>query len=266
MTNDIQDLVQAVLESSKYRHIHPGFVEQIGAAELAKGRKFKEAVKATKNKLHQVGGAYFSGSRDHAAWLESLQAARANQVMLKLACRKVMAEHTSTQERLPILEDFYRTIFTDLPLIHSIIDIACGLNPLAIPWMDLPGDASYYAYDIYQDMVSFVDQVIRDFGLSGGAETADVIAEPPTQQTDLAFILKTIPCLEQVDKQAGERLLEAINAKYLVVSFPAKSLGGRNKGMIENYGERFTGLVKGKGWGIEQIEFETELVFIVEKG
>ena len=69
-----------------------------------------------------------------------------------------------------------------------------------------------------------------------------------------------------MDKQAGERLLDAINARYLVISFPAKSLGGRDKGMVENYGERFTGLVKGKGWGMEQIAFESELVFIVEKG
>ncbi|TES88736.1 MAG: 16S rRNA methyltransferase, partial [Anaerolineales bacterium] len=51
MTDDLSQLLNAVLESAKYRHVHPELVERIGAAELEKGRKLKEAIKATKNKL-----------------------------------------------------------------------------------------------------------------------------------------------------------------------------------------------------------------------
>ena len=68
-----------------------------------------------------------------------------------------------------------------------------------------------------------------------------------------------------MDKQAGERLLEAVNARYIVVSFPAKSLGGREKGMVKNYAERFGELVERKGWEAEKFEFETELVFLVSR-
>jgi len=263
MTDDLSQLLNAVLGSAKYRWVQPGLVERIGAAELGKGRKLKEAIKATKNKLHQIGGAYFSGVHEYEKWYDTLRNSANEPAQLKAACREIMAAHTSTQERLPILEEFYATIFARLPEIQSVLDIACGLNPLAIPWMPLPKDASYYAYDIYQDMVAFIAEVIPLFGLDGKADTCDVITSPPNQQVDLALILKTIPCLEQVDKQAGERLLDAVNARYVVVSFPAKSLGGREKGMVKNYVERFKELVEGKGWEAEKLEFETELVFIV---
>jgi 16S rRNA (guanine(1405)-N(7))-methyltransferase len=59
---------------------------------------------------------------------------------------------------------------------------------------------------------------------------------PPTQHADLALILKTLPCLEQLDKTAGQWLLEAVNVDYLLLSFPVYSLGGRDKHMLENYG------------------------------
>ena len=54
-------------------------------------------------------------------------------------------------------------------------------------------------------------------------------------------------------------------ARYLAVSFPAKSLGGRSKGMVENYSARFEELIAGRGWQVlGELEFSTELVFVVE--
>ena len=81
----------------------------------------------------------------------------------------------------------------------------------------------------------------------------------------MALILKTIPCLEQLDKTAGLRLLETIQAEHILVSFPVHSLGGRSKGMVENYEARFHALVQGKRWAIQRFEFATELAFLVTK-
>ena len=265
MAEPLEELVGAVLESPKYQHITPGLVERIGAEELAKGRKLKDAVKATKNKLHQVGGAYFSASPRYEQWLGALRSSQNEPALLKATCRKIMRAHASTQERLPVLEHFYPDIFRELPEIHSVLDVACGLNPLAIPWMGLAEGTAYYACDIYQDMVDFLDQAIPLMGVKGGAEACDVVGDPPKREVDLALVLKAIPCLEQVDKGAGERLLEGIQARHILVSFPAKSLGGREKGMLENYEERFNQLVEGKGWRTERFEFQTELAFLITK-
>ena len=69
------------------------------------------------------------------------------------------------------------------------------------------------------------------------------------------------PCLEQVDKDAGQRLLDTIHARHVIVSYPTRSVSGRNVGMAQHYAERFAGLVAGRGWLVERFEFENELVF-----
>ena len=82
---------------------------------------------------------------------------------------------------------------------------------------------------------------------------------------DIAFLFKTIPCLEQVDKTIGPRLLAAIQAPVLLVSFPAQSLGGGQKGMIAHYESHFRELIAPYAWSVERFPFATELVFRVVK-
>ena len=66
-------LVAAVLDSPKHGRICEEFIRRVGAEELPKRRNLKDAIKATKNKLHQVGGAYLDGSLPYARWLDRLQ-------------------------------------------------------------------------------------------------------------------------------------------------------------------------------------------------
>lgn len=263
----IDQLVEAVLASSKYKSIDSAFIRHIGSQELTRRHNLKEAIKSTKNKLHQVGGAYQDTTPRYASWLNELkQASRSgNREHFLEVCKWIMAHHSSTRERLPILEQFYSTILADLPPINSVIDIACGLHPLAIPWMPLSEHAQYYAYDIYEDMIGFLNDCMALMPVQGSGKTCDVIHNSPPQKVDVAFLLKAIPCLEQVDKSAGQRLLESINADHLVVSFPAHSLGGKNKGMATNYEARFYEQLTHKTWPIRRFIFPGELVFLVSK-
>jgi 16S rRNA (guanine(1405)-N(7))-methyltransferase len=56
-----------------------------------------------------------------------------------------------------------------------------------------------------------------------------------------------------------------LNATHILVSFPLRSLGGRDKGMAEQYAQRFQELIDAQGWSTERFEFATELVFRVQK-
>ncbi len=85
---------------------------------------------------------------------------------------------------------------------------------------------------------------------------------PQLAHADLALLLKAIPCLEQVDKEAGRRLLDQVRADYLLVSFPVHSLGGRSKGMPATYEEHFRNLVADKPWSVQTFHFATELAFL----
>ena len=101
--------------------------------------------------------------------------------------------------------------------------------------------------------------------IKGSAKVCDVIQKCPTEKVDVAFIFKTLPCLEQVDKNAGIHLLESINAKYLFVSFPIYSLGSKYKGMATNYETKFKEMMEQTNWLDKKIEFSNELVFLVTK-
>lgn len=262
--DELEKLVTAVRASAKYKTVSPNLIRTIGARELTVRRSPKEAIKATKNKLHQVAGAYLDTSRpDYATALSALQ----HTADLRQTCRDIMQRHASTRERLPILDTFYSQIFAALPPIHSVLDVACGLNPLALPWLPLPPNATYLALDLYADMMAFLqawfDMTQTETAVRGTAVVQDVVSQPPTQPVDLALILKTLPVLAQVDKTAVPRLLDSLNARHLLITFPVHSLGGRRKGMPDQYREQFAEWANGRSWNVSEFTFDTELAFLV---
>jgi 16S rRNA (guanine(1405)-N(7))-methyltransferase len=263
MAQQLEKLITAVQKSSKYQHLTPELVRQVGERELTIRRSFKAALKATKNKLHQVGGAYLDRKIDYEKARLQLEIAAHQPDQLRAACLDVMSLHASTRERLPILDTFYTQIFAHLPPIHVVLDIASGLNPLALPWMPLADNATYLACDIYADLMHFLQQVMPLFDVQAKAFVQDVVSQPPTAQVDLALILKTLPVLEQVDKTAASRLLDRVQANYILITFPVHSLGGRRKGMVENYAIRFAEWVNGRSWQVQRFDYETELAFLV---
>lgn len=265
--DELEKLISQVMESGKYADISPDLVRSIGQAELGKRQSLKDAVKATRSKLHQVGSAYQETSIPYARWIKELAnlSHSLDDPAVQTWLKSCMRMHASTHERLSILDKIYTETLDSLGPIESILDVACGLNPLSIPWMPLKEGFTYRAVDIFSNMTDFLNQFFNHFGIQGRAETADVLQNPPLEPVQLALIMKTIPCLEQLNKQAGIRLLETICAETLLVSFPAKSLGGRSKGMVQNYEAHFRELTAGRNWQIERFEFSGELVFRVHK-
>lgn len=259
-------LLKAVQKSRKYGQIHVDLIESIGSRELSKGKNLQEAVKATKSKLHQVCGAYFAGRPDYSKWTKELkEGLKIGEEAFRIKCSEIMGFHSSTRERLPFLNEFYSKIFSQLPPVHSIIDIACGFNPLAIPWMPIEEGTRYQAYDIYHDMVEFLNEFMGIAGINGVVEARDITLKPPVNYADLTLILYSIPCLDQIDGSASLRILDAIDFGHLVVSFPVRTLGGMRKGMHEHYARRFDQLMEGRSWETSNLDFDTELVYIIRK-
>lgn len=263
----LDQLVNAVLKSSKYRNVCEDLIENIGMRQLSKSGSLKIAIKSTKNKLHQIGGAYFLKKPNYAFWLEELRKAKesGNEDLFRRTCVEIMGYHYSTRERLDILDEFYARIFSLVPPVRSIVDVACGFHPLSIPWMPISEKVKYYAYDVYRDMVSFLNEFMVIANVRGCAEARDITQRAPEINADLAFILNTIPCFEQIEKSAGLKILEAVNANFLAVSFPAKTLGGKEKNMLKHYEAMFNKLTREKDWIIQRLEFRSELVFLIKK-
>ena len=272
--DELELLVDQVRQSRKYSSICSAVVRRIAARELAAHPARKEALKATRGRLHQAGGAFLSQQPDYVGWLGLLSAAQGSAEPLRVACRTILANQSSTRERLPILDTFYRTVLAEIDPPHTILDVACGLGPLAIPWMALPADAVYYACDMYADLVAFLNRAFPLLGVRGQAWAGDVAgkwvlaaddAPDLSSPVDLALVLKAIPCLEQADRSAGQRLLDGLPARNVLVSFPLRSLGGAQKGMRRTYEARMDSLVKGRPWQVRRFEFPSELAFLVTR-
>lgn len=265
--DELEQLIAAVMAAAPYHRLMPELVRQVAAQEMSKGRRFKETVKAVRSKLHQVSGAYQMEAMALERWRAGLDALPRDpqDPALRSLCRQVMAQHASTRERLPILDEFYSRLLGDLGPIHSLLDIACGLNPFALPWMPLAGDAPYYGCDVFGDLVELGDTFRAHLRRPGEVRLCNLAQEMPPQRVQVALALKTLPCLEQLDKTLSLRLLNGLQADYLLVSFPARSLGGRARGMPQNYAARFAELVAGQPWQIERFDFASELVFLIKK-
>jgi 16S rRNA (guanine(1405)-N(7))-methyltransferase len=113
--------------------------------------------------------------------------------------------------------------------------------------------------------MDFLRRGIELLGVHAHAESCDVVHSCPRQTADLALVLKAIPCLEQIDKSAGSRLLDTLDVSHMLVSFPSQSLGGRAKGMAATYEHHLYKLVGQRPWQVRRFAFERELAFLISK-
>lgn len=263
----LDDLTNAARAGSDYRTLNPELVRWVAQREMPKNRSLKEAVKAVRSKLHQVGGAYLPSALRPAEFGEELSRLGSNwqNDALHAFCRRMLGLHASTRERLPVVEEFFNVTLGGLAPIHSILDLACGLNPLALPWMPVAKDVEYISCDIYADLLEVLNRFFAHCGVNGKAYECNLVEQTVFPQAQVTLLLKTLPCLEQLDKEIGMRLLDAISSPHILVSFPARSLGGRAKGMPQNYERHFNDLVAGKNWQVQRFEFASELAFLISR-
>jgi 16S rRNA (guanine(1405)-N(7))-methyltransferase len=264
--SELEQVVGAVRSSKKYRTVCAETVRRLAVDELERTDNTRQAIKATKRRLHQVYGAFEAGL-DYKALYQRLKDAyrSGSRASIEEACRQAMALHSSARERLPLLEHFYPAIWQVTGPPDSILDPGCGLNPLALPWMALPDLARYIALDIDVARIEFLDRFLALAGLPPLARCQDVLVEPPADQADVALLLKMSPSLERQQEGATLHLVHQLQTPWVVVSYAVKSLGGREKGMVEHYGRQFRQWAGDRGWLVQELAFESELVFVVDR-
>jgi len=283
--------------SAKYNMLHQPLIERIVAEESGK----KNPLKAAKTKLHQLYGAYSqSNAHKKAAQAMELLTPQQSFALQNFAtplgkgvtppsqtnnliggviqspdasdwCRCILGLHMSTKERLPYLAEFYKFIAKYTGTAKTILDLGCGFNPFSIPFMpdELKNLETYHAYDIDLRTMELLNNFFALMGLPQGAKCADLIAEIPAEEVDIALMLKILPVLEAQSPGCGFCLANNVLAKYLVISYPLQSLGGREKGMAKNYADTFKNAVEsGKLSAFNLIATENlprELVYVLKK-
>ncbi len=155
---------------------------------------------------------------------------------------RILALHASSKERLPCIDAFYAFVCGEMRgktgRAASVLDIGCGFHPFALPWMEAGRDVRYHAFDIGSGNVETLNRYFARAGFANArALLRNALEELPGTACDVAFVLKLLPLLEQQRKGSAKDLLERISAARIVVSFPTRSLSGREKGMESFYSD-----------------------------
>lgn len=262
---DVESIVATIKHSKKYRDTHEETIRELAKAAVNQHKKPKDATKAVRKRLHSIMAPYL-GDPDYEATSAAMTGAFAagDPKQVKSVCYDALYSHLSTRERLPIMQDFYHQIFQVTGTPGRLLDIACGLNPLAFPWMRLPDSIEYFAYDIHEPRISFINNYFKLQGLPQSARMQDVALHFPQEKGDVALFLKEMPRFERNYPGTGRRFLETLPVDFLVVSFPTISThGGRN--LTRRYRDFFSELTDGFDWRITELMFEGEMVFVAEK-
>jgi len=262
----LERLVESVIDGARYRNVCRDAVIRIGARELKRRKTWKEAEKETRNRLHQISGAFLEGRPHYTRWIQDLREAPDEEIY-RSELRRIMHAHASTHERLSRLETFYSTVLETIRPVHSVIDIACGFNPLSLPWMGLAEGASYTGFDLFSDMAAFTSEAMRcpfspEIGVQ--VETCDLVAGPPTIGADLALVQKFLPILQSDGDTKNLDWLRGLRTRHALITFPTRTLGGRNVGMSGTYAEQFNSILAATGWASKRYELAGELCFLVE--
>ncbi len=265
---EILALAEKIKSSSKYRNY--AFLDDtlldVLSEEHRKGGNISSVEKRAKRKIHNITALYL-GDPDYTDAARKIQNASKipNSDGLLSVVRDIMGTHLSTRERLDFLEEIYTWVFSITGQPTTIMDLACGLHPLSFPWMGLPDSTLYHAYDIHKERIEFLNQFQSAIGIEPLSELLDVISTPPTIKADVVFILKEIHRFEQRKRGCSLNLLEKLNSKFIVASFPVRNEQSGHK-FSESYHRFFTKIISPKSWEISETTIGNEMFFLIDKG
>jgi 16S rRNA (guanine(1405)-N(7))-methyltransferase len=219
-------LAQRIRSSAKYRGLNECLVRRVTTDAAQRFRDRGQADKYARRKLHQAFGAFLNGSpaREVTAMVDAVRSGRTD---LRTAALSAMRAHASSAERVSALVPFYDLLAEWCGIPGSVADLACGLNPLAIPWMRLSPGASYWACEVDAELVAALAGLDQVMPVRFTAVCCDLVASPPALRADVALMLKTVTTIDQQDAGAASRVLAALDCRHVVLSLPRRSLSGR---------------------------------------
>lgn len=261
------ELAKRLAESPKYRKLNLPMETLSDLIERAAtvSDSPKEIEELVRRKLHNLVAPYL-GDPDYSALEKSLSSLPKNSdaPILQEFCRQVLQSHSSTRERLPLLEEFYALLFARTGTPAILLDLACGLNPLSLPWMQLPKGSHYLAYDIHQPRIDFINAFFHHLGQKGEAIHQDILVSPPEQHADVALFFKEAHRFEQREHGSVRLFLQRLNASHILLSLPTVTLTGR-RSMLEQDRKLVRAACFDQPWSVEEILSASEIVFWIRK-
>jgi len=179
-------------------------------AENLSEKKLKLLTKEAREELRNYVGRFRAGLKNREKLLE------------KNEISKLLRTHKSTAERT----DFYPSLRKKIRALHprSILDLACGLNPLALA----SKETTYFATEINEEEIKIIKKFFRKKGINGRAFIFDIRSSPKNlPKAELCLVLKTLDIIGENRNEITKNLLKELKCEKLIASFSTKKLSGK---------------------------------------
>ncbi|MBU1051968.1 MAG: hypothetical protein KJ718_05450 [Nanoarchaeota archaeon] len=174
-----------------------------------------------------------------------------------LDIKKLLKTHSSTSERL----QFYPKLRSIIKKLKpkSILDLGCGLNPIALANKNIV----YHASDINEDELSLIKEFFKKNKIKGNVFVCDLRnlkTKNNLPKADLCLILKV---LDIIGKKHAEEIITKVPCKKLIVSFATRKLSGKKM----NHPRRiwFESLLERLNYNFEVFNSDNEVFYSIEK-
>ena len=258
MDNRTEKALNDLLTSKKYADICPDTVKNAFLEQTKRHGKLKDADKAARAHLHAITGAFITPDELKSA----KKALREWMAGDEDAFLRAVENHSSTRERVLIADELYARAFSACEKADSILDLACGINPIFLGKL---GYTNVTGLDIHAGCAELVNECAEFFGWKTRARAQDLVLNPPTEEADITLMMKLLPVIETQKPGAAKALLEAVKSRYMLVTFPTQTLGGKKVGMEKHYTEWFEARIPENIHVIDRFVIGNELAYMLER-
>ncbi len=253
----MEKLIAKIMQKKELSSLSKSFVEKILKEVISekkdffselekknynpKSKEYKFFVKEVRKRLRVVYGSF---DEDKESVKKLIDEKKYDEALKK---------HVSTRERLPFYGEFLELISG-----KKIMDLGCGLNPLAFKKEYIE---NYLAIDIGQE-VELVNRYFENEKIRGDAKLLDLSDKSVVRELvnvsanfDVCLMLKLVDTLESTTRDITDELLKMKCKK--IISFPLQSIGGKKIAPQRNWFKKKAGKYDRKVIGNEEF-------FIVE--
>ena len=229
-----ESISEKLLRSKKYGKLCPETIMRVCDESISRYKKASDAEHAAREALHGITCAFMTGN-DRKHCMESLRSylETGDRTDLEAA----LSRHASTAERLPLerTDAIFDRLLTGVRSDAVILDLACGIDPIYLAARGLNAVGT----DISGEAVELINAAGESEKMHCRAECRDLLGADPVPGGAYGIILlfKVLPLLERQRKGSARALLDRLEAPRIIVSFPTRTLSGRNVGMEAHYAQ-----------------------------
>lgn len=216
---------------------------------ISKGKVSKKFIKNVRCVLHSVTGAYSKKGK----------IGKRERLLAKEDYDGILKSSVSTRERSYGL--LYEEIFSITSRPKKIIDYGAGINPVSLH--KYPG-IFVFALEINKNDVDFLNKYFIKLK-NGKAELFDLNKTEKLSKFkgDVGLLFKVVDVLDlSKGHKNAEKIICAMNVKWLVVSFATKTLSGKD--MNFPYRGWFERLCERLKWKYKKLIKPNEIFYVVE--